>query len=87
MATRPKRACTELARERIARIIEWENCSEGSALFRHAAAKMEREFRVGVAEPDAVQDKESSDEDIITVDDPAETDEKNKISTNSEEIV
>jgi hypothetical protein len=101
MATRPKRLCTEQTRERIAKILEWENCSESSALFKHAAAKMEREFRLGVAESDSVQHEDSSDEAIVTADsrmaddpaeaiviadDPVETDEKNNIPTHSEGV-
>jgi len=86
MAARPKRVCTALARERIAKIIEWENCSESSALFRDAAAKMDREFRSGVAEADVVQHEESPDEYIMIVDDPAETDEKNNISARSDAV-
>jgi hypothetical protein len=105
MATRPKRLCTEQTRERIAKILEWENCSESSALFKNAAAKMEREFRLGVAEPESVKDEDSSDEAIVIAevptasrvtddpaeaiviaDDPAETDEKNHISTHSEGV-
>jgi hypothetical protein len=44
MASRPKRVCTERARERIARILEWENCTEDSSMFRAAAAQIDREF-------------------------------------------
>jgi len=94
MATRPKRLCTEQTRERIAKILEWENCSESSALFKQAAAKMEREFRLGVAESDSVQHEDSPDEAIVIADDPAEpivitdgpteTEEKNNIPTHSE---
>jgi len=73
MASRPKRVCTQLARERIARILEWESCSESSSMFKTAAARMEREFEghapdsdyeVGVAsssEEDDAMDEDSSE--------------------------
>lgn len=60
MAGRPKRECTERTRERIAKILEWENCSEKSAMFKNAAAKMEQEFRLGVSS-DSVHQEDSSD--------------------------
>jgi len=60
MASRPKRVCTDRTRERIARILEWENCSENSSLFRSAAAQMEREFKGDEADSDYASEAEAS---------------------------
>ena len=64
MASRPKRVCTERTRERIARILEWENCTENSSMFRAAAAQMDREFAANAADSDYASDgMEASSED------------------------
>jgi hypothetical protein len=64
MASRPKRVCTERTRERIARILEWENCTENSSMFRAAAAQMDREFAANAADADYASDAmEASDDD------------------------
>jgi hypothetical protein len=52
MASRPKRVCTERTRERISRILEWENCTENSSMFRAAAAQMDREFKMNDGDSD-----------------------------------
>jgi len=75
MASRPKRVCTERTRERIARILEWENCSENSGLFRSAAAKMEREFEGHAPDSDYASEEEaaaSSDDDAAMDEDSSD---------------
>ena len=62
MASRPKRVCTDRTRERIARILEWENCSENSTLFRSAAAQMEREFEGHAPDSDYASEANASEE-------------------------
>jgi len=69
MASRPKRVCTERTRERIARILEWENCTENSSMFRAAAAQMDREFAANAADSDYASDAmeaSSEDDDAIS---------------------
>ena len=69
MASRPKRVCTERTRERIARILEWENCTENSSMFRAAAAQMDREFAANAADSDYASDAmEASSEDDAEMD-------------------
>jgi hypothetical protein len=69
MASRPKRVCTERTRERIARILEWENCTENSSMFRAAAAQMDREFAANAADSDYASDTvEASSEDDDAMD-------------------
>ena len=41
---RPKRACTELAKQKIQEILEWESCSESSQMFKDAAKKLQAEL-------------------------------------------
>ena len=41
---RPKRACTELTKQRIQEILEWEECSESSQMFKDAANKLQAEL-------------------------------------------
>lgn len=69
MASRPKRMCTERARERIARILEWENCTESSKMFRAAAAEMDREFGMSDGGSDyATANEEQSSDDAMDED-------------------
>jgi hypothetical protein len=49
---RPKRACTERARQKIQDILEWEACKENSKMFKDAEAQMERELRAEGGSPD-----------------------------------
>jgi hypothetical protein len=41
---RPKRACTDRAKERIREILEWEACTEKSQMFKDVEAQIEREL-------------------------------------------
>ena len=41
---RPKRACTERAKQKIQEILEWEACSESSQMFKDAARRLEAEL-------------------------------------------
>jgi hypothetical protein len=41
---RPKRACTERAKQKILEILEWEECSEKSDMFKTVAAQMDKEL-------------------------------------------
>jgi len=41
---RPKRACTERAKEKIREILEWEACTESSQMFKDAANKLQAEL-------------------------------------------
>lgn len=61
MAARPKRVCTERTRERIARILEWENCTEDSKMFRDAAAQIDREFKASDGDSAYVSENEEED--------------------------
>jgi hypothetical protein len=61
MASRPKRVCTERTRERIARILEWENCTEDSKMFKEAAAQIDREFKTSDGDSDYVSANEEED--------------------------
>lgn len=74
MASRPKRVCTERTRERIARILEWENCTENSSMFRAAAAQMDREFAANAADSDYASDamEDSSEDDGVISDESSE---------------
>lgn len=74
MASRPKRVCTERTRERIARILEWENCTENSSMFRAAAAQMDREFAANAADSDYASDamEASSEDDGVISDESSE---------------
>ena len=49
---RPKRACTERARQKIQDILEWEACKENSKMFKDAEAQMERELQAEGGSPD-----------------------------------
>ena len=41
---RPKRACTERAKQKIQEIPEWESCKESSQMFKDAAKKLQAEL-------------------------------------------
>jgi hypothetical protein len=41
---RPKRACTDRAKEKIREILEWEACTENSQMFKDVEAQIEREL-------------------------------------------
>jgi hypothetical protein len=41
---RPKRACTERAKQKIQEILEWESCKESSQMFKDAAKKLQAEL-------------------------------------------
>ena len=41
---RPKRACTELAKQKIQEILQWEACTESSQMFKDAAKKLQAEL-------------------------------------------
>ena len=41
---RPKRACTERAKEKIQEILQWEACTESSQMFKDAAKRLEAEL-------------------------------------------
>ena len=41
---RPKRACTELAKQKIQQILEWESCKESSQMFKDAAKQLDAEL-------------------------------------------
>jgi len=41
---RPKRACTERAKQKIQEILEWESCKESSKMFKDAAKKLQAEL-------------------------------------------
>lgn len=41
---RPKRACTELTKQKIQQILEWESCKESSQMFKDAAKQLDAEL-------------------------------------------
>jgi hypothetical protein len=41
---RPKRACTERAKQKILEILEWEACKESSQMFKDAARQLDAEL-------------------------------------------
>ena len=41
---RPKRACTERAKQKIQEILEWESCKESSQMFKDAAKRLQAEL-------------------------------------------
>jgi hypothetical protein len=41
---RPKRACTERAKEKIREILQWEACTEDSQMFKDVEAQLEQEL-------------------------------------------
>lgn len=41
---RPKRACTERAKQKIQEILEWEACKESSQMFKDAARQLDAEL-------------------------------------------
>lgn len=42
---RPKRACTERAKQKIQEILEWEACTEDSEMFKTVDAQMQLELK------------------------------------------
>ena len=41
---RPKRACTERAKQKIQEILQWEACTESSQMFKDVEARMQLEL-------------------------------------------
>jgi len=41
---RPKRACTERAKQKIQEILHWEACTESSQMFKEAADRVQAEL-------------------------------------------
>ena len=41
---RPKRACTERAKQKIQEILEWEACTESSQMFKDAVRQLDAEL-------------------------------------------
>ena len=65
---RPKRACTERAKQRIQEILQWEACTEDSQMFKDVEAQMVRELesevktREYIPSSSSVSDSNSDDE-------------------------
>ena len=76
---RPKRACTERARQKIQEILEWEACTENSKMFKDAEAQMERELRAEGGTPDYEPCESSAsdgnDDDVVSENDTEKKDE------------
>jgi hypothetical protein len=76
---RPKRACTERARQKIQDILEWEACKENSKMFKDAEAQMERELRAEGGTPDYEPCESSAsdgnDDDVVSENDTEKKDE------------
>ncbi len=60
---RPKRACTEHAKQKIQEILEWESCAESSQMFKDAASRLDAELCGERKEKDYVPSS-SSESDI-----------------------
>jgi len=72
---RPKRACTERAKQKILEILEWEACSESSQMFKDAAMRLEEELCGERKEKDyAPSSTSESDNESAGADSGAETD-------------
>ena len=60
---RPKRACTERAKEKIQEILQWEACTESSQMFKDAAKRLEAELCGEKKEKDYAPSSTSESED------------------------
>ena len=71
---RPKRACTELAKQKIQEILQWEACTESSQMFKDAAKKLQAELCGEKKQKDYVPSSTSeSDNESEEADSAAET--------------
>jgi hypothetical protein len=71
---RPKRACTELAKQKIQEILEWEACTESSQMFKDAAKKLQAELSGAKKEKDyAPSSTSESDDESEAADSGADT--------------
>ena len=72
---RPKRACTERAKEKIQEILQWEAYTESSQMFKDAAKWLEAELCGEKKEKDyAPSSTSESDNESVGADSGAETD-------------
>jgi len=73
---RPKRACTERAKEKIREILEWETCTEDSQMFKDVEAQLERELgsEVHTREyvPSSASESDSGSEDDCSESEPVD---------------
>ena len=74
---RPKRACTERAKQRIQEILQWEACTEDSQMFKDVEAQMEHELESEVKTGEYVPSS-SSGIDSNSDDDCSETETEKK---------
>ena len=74
---RPKRACTERAKQRIQEILQWEACTEDSQMFKDVEAQMELELESEVKTGEYVPSS-SSGSDSNSDDDCSETETEKK---------
>jgi hypothetical protein len=71
---RPKRACTERAKQKILEILEWEECSEKSEMFKTVAAQMDQEL-AGEKKTDDYVPSCSSESDSMSENEQSEAEE------------
>ena len=73
---RPKRACTERAKQRIQEILQWEACTEDSQMFKDVEAQMERELESEVKTreyiPSSSSESDSNSDDECSETEPVE---------------
>ena len=71
---RPKRACTERAKQKIQEILQWEACTESSQMFKEAANRVQAELCAEKKEKDyAPSSASESDNEVEGADSAAET--------------
>lgn len=85
---RPKRACTDRAKERIREILQWEACTEGSQMFKDVEAQLERELGAEVKTreyvPSSSSESDSDSDDDCSESEPADKKEE-PLQPNDEE--
>ena len=85
---RPKRACTDRAKERIREILQWEACTEGSQMFKDVETQLERELgsEVNTREymPSSSSESDSDSDDDCSESEPADKKEE-PLQPNDEE--
>lgn len=72
---RPKRACTERAKQKILEILQWEACTESSQMFKEAAKRVQAELCAEKKEKDYAPSSTSESDNELGADSAAETQE------------
>ena len=90
---RPKRACTELTKQKIQQILEWESCKESSQMFKDAAKQLDAELCGEKKEKDYAPSSTQSENESEEADSGADTqasdsndDAENKVAFESQAV-